>query len=393
MNDLPHQALLPAGFPDILPPEAGHEAAMVERLMAALAAQGYERVKPPLVEFEETLLAGPGAAMAKQTFRVMDPVSQRMMGVRADLTLQIARIAESRLKGAPKPLRVCYAGDVLQVTGDQLRPERQFTQVGAELIDGPAPSADVEVIVMALEALADLGAGPLSIDLKQPQLVPALLRDLPAPEGDDAALRHALDRKDVAAVKTLSGAAGTALAALMAATGPAESAVAALRSLALPAAAAAERDRLLEIVEPVVAALPGVTVTVDPVEHRGFEYHNGVSFTLFARGVRGELGRGGRYATGGRIDGGANGGASGGDGAPATGVTLFMDSVMRSLPPAEPPRRLYVPHGTQSKASCRLRDQGWITIAGLAPIDDPAAEAQRLHCGHVLLDGKPRPVG
>ncbi len=389
MNDLPHQALLPAGFPDILPPEAGHEADIVERLMGALAAHGYQRVKPPLVEFEETLLAGPGAAMAKRTFRVMDPVSQRMMGVRADLTLQIARIAESRLTSAPKPLRVCYAGDVLQVTGDQLRPERQFTQVGAELIDGPAPAADVEVIVMAVEALAEIGAGPLSIDLKQPQLVSALLSDLPEPEGGISALRHALDRKDVEAVKAASGAAGSALTALMAASGPADSAVAALRTLELPRAAAAERDRLLEVVEPVVAAMPDVTVTVDPVEHRGFEYHNGVSFTLFARGVRGELGRGGRYGTGGRT----NGAADGDGGAPATGVTLFMDTVMRSLPPAETPRRLYIPHGANSKLSCGLRDQGWITVAGLGAVDDPVAEAQRLQCGHVLIDGKPQPSG
>jgi len=385
MNDLPHKALLPAGFPDILPPEAGHEAAIVERLMAALAVRGYERVKPPLVEFEDTLLAGPGAAMAKQTFRLMDPVSQRMMGVRADLTLQIARIAESRLRNAAKPLRICYAGDVLRVSGGQLRPERQFTQVGAELIDGPAPSADVEVIVMAVEALAEMGAGPLSIDLKQPQLVSVLLDDMPGAEGGDTALRRALDRKDAATVRANGGDAGDALAALMAATGPAETAVAALKSLKLPKAAAAERDRLLQVVEPVVAALPDLTVTVDPVEHRGFEYHNGVSFTLFARGVRGELGRGGRYATGGRTDGGA--------GAPATGVTLFMDSVMRSLPAADPPRRLYVPHGAAAETPDRLRTQGWITVAGLEPTDDPAAEARRLACGHVLVDGKPRPAG
>ena len=380
MNDLPHRALLPAGFPDMLPPEAGHEAAVVERLMAALAARGYERVKPPLVEFEDTLLAGPGAAMANQTFRVMDPVSQRMMGVRADLTLQIARIAESRLQAAAKPLRVCYAGDVLRVTGGQLRPERQFTQVGAELIDGPAPAADVEIIVMAVEALAELGAGPLSIDLKQPQLVPALLGALSVKDDDAATLRRALDRKDLAAVKGVGGKAAAALEALMAATGPAELAVAALRPIPMPKPAAAERDRLLDVAGPVLAALADVTVTVDPVEHRGFEYHNGVSFTLFARGVRGELGRGGRYATGGR--------SNGGGGAPATGMTLFMDSVLRSLPPAEPPPRVFVPHGADPEAARALREQGWITVAGLAPCDDQEAEARRLHCGHVLVDGK-----
>ena len=381
MNDLPHRALLPAGFPDMLPPEAGHEAAVVERLMAALASRGYERIKPPLVEFEDTLLAGPGAAMANQTFRVMDPVSQRMMGVRADLTLQIARIAESRLQAAPKPLRVCYAGDVLRVTGGQLRPERQFTQVGAELIDGPAPSADVEIIVMAVEALAELGAGPLSIDLKQPQLVPTLLADLKVSDDDAATLRRALDRKDLAAVKAVGGKAAGALEALMAATGPADSAVAALRALSLPKSAAAERDRLLAVVDPVLAALGDVTVTVDPVEHRGFEYHNGVSFTLFARGVRGELGRGGRYATGGRTNGG--------EGAPATGMTLFMDSVLRSLPAADPPRRVFVPEDAGADAAARLRREGWITVAGLGPCDDPKAEARRLNCGHALVDGEP----
>ena len=82
--------------------------------MAALAAQGYERVKPPLVEFEDRLLAGSGASMAPHTFRLMDPVSQRMMGVRADMTLQVARVAATRLKTLPRPLRLSYAGQVLR---------------------------------------------------------------------------------------------------------------------------------------------------------------------------------------------------------------------------------------------------------------------------------------
>ena len=118
MNDeFAKRALLPAGLRDVLPPDAGFEAGVVEHLLGSLAGHGYERVKPPLVEFEESLLAGAGAAMAGATFRLMDPASQRMMGVRADITPQIARIAATRLAGAPRPLRLSYAGEVLCLVG------------------------------------------------------------------------------------------------------------------------------------------------------------------------------------------------------------------------------------------------------------------------------------
>ena len=95
MTDFASRALLPAGFADLLPPEAGFEAATVERLMAAFAAQGYARVKPPLVEFEDSLLGGSGAAMARHSFRLMDPVSQRMLALRPDMTLRHVSSARS----------------------------------------------------------------------------------------------------------------------------------------------------------------------------------------------------------------------------------------------------------------------------------------------------------
>src|SRR5690606_35936945 len=104
-----------------------------------------ERVKPPLIEFEDGLLSGPGAAVAADTFRLMDPVSQRMMAIRADMTLQVARIAATRLRNQPRPLRLSYAGQVLRVAGTQLRPERQFGQAGVELIGAACPAADAEV--------------------------------------------------------------------------------------------------------------------------------------------------------------------------------------------------------------------------------------------------------
>ena len=105
MEDVSNPGLLPAGLSDLLPPDAGFEASVTERLIDACQAQGYQRVKPPLMEFEDSLLSGTGAAMDRQVFRLMDPVSQRMMGLRADITPQIARIAESRLKSSPRPLR------------------------------------------------------------------------------------------------------------------------------------------------------------------------------------------------------------------------------------------------------------------------------------------------
>ena len=152
MNEALHPALLPLGLSDLLPPEAAVEARVVSAMMAVLESHGYERVKPPLMEFEENLLSGAGAAMAKETFRLMDPISQRMIGLRADMTTQVARIASTRLADAPRPLRLCYAGQVLRVKGSQLRPERQVGQVGAELIGTDSVTADLEVVALAGEA-------------------------------------------------------------------------------------------------------------------------------------------------------------------------------------------------------------------------------------------------
>lgn len=379
------RALLPAGFHDVLPPDAAREAAAVERLVRFLGRHGYDRVKPPLVEFEDSLLSGAGAATAGETFRLMDPVSHRMLAVRADMTGQIARIARDRLVNAPRPLRLAYAGQILRVTGSQLRPERQFTQVGAELIGAAAPDADAEVAVMAAEALADLGVSGLCLDLNAPTLVSAVLAALPPEPGAAKGLRRALDRKDSARVRALGGTAAPVLDALLAASGPAESALRDGRAIALPDAAAADRDRLLTVVALVRAALPDLTVTVDFVEHRGFEYHTGIGFTLFARNVRGELGRGGRY-----IAGAENGDAD--EGEPATGVTLFMDSVLRAAPTDAPSPRLFLPHGTDRATAARLRAEGWTTLAGLEPAADAAAEARRLGCSHWWQDGAAAPV-
>lgn len=385
MTEIGDQALLPAGFQDVLPPQAAQEAAVIERLIACFAGRGYERVKPPLLEFEETILAGAGAAVAQQTFRLMDPVSQRMMGLRADMTPQVARIAATRLRKAPRPLRLCYGGQVLRIKGGQLRPERQFAQVGAELIGAASARADAEAVVLAAEALAAIGIGGLSVDLNLPPLVDALAADLDIGGARLAALRQALDRKDAAAVSEIAGDSAAQFQALLRAAGPAAAAMAALGAMALTGAAAEEVARLIRVIESIQAGAPDLTLTIDPAEHRGFEYQTGISFILFARGVRGELGRGGRYAT----DPPTRNGALDDSLEPesATGFTLFMDSVQRALPEPLPPRRLYLPPDCPAARGNELRAEGWITLAGLEAAADSAAEARRMGCSHALIDG------
>ncbi|OWJ59861.1 ATP phosphoribosyltransferase regulatory subunit [Inquilinus limosus] len=376
MTDVLNTALLPEGFYDVLPPDAAQEAAVIERMMAVLGGHGFDRVKPPLVEFEDTLLSGVGASMARHTFRLMDPMGSRMLGLRADMTVQVARIARSRLAAAPRPLRLAYAGEVLQVRGTQLRPERQFAQVGAELIGGAQPAADAEAALLAVEALQAVGVDRLALDLTEPTLVPALLGALGVDGEAGTALRHALDRKDAAAVAQLGGAAAAALGGLLAVSGPADAALAALSGIELPAVTRPILDRLAEVVRLIRASAPDLMVTVDFVEHRGFEYHTGVAFTLFARGARGEVGRGGRYR------------ADGAEGEEATGFTLFMDTVLRAATPPRAPRRVFLPRGTAPAEGAALRAQGHVTIAGLEPGADPLVEARRLGCGWVLRDGR-----
>jgi ATP phosphoribosyltransferase regulatory subunit len=378
-DDVPnHRALLPAGLRDLLPPDAETEAASVEALMEVFAAHGYQRVKPPLLEFEDSLLAGSGAAVAEQTFRLMDPESQRMMGLRADTTPQVARIATTRLAQSPRPLRLSYAGQCLRVRGSQLAPDRQIAQAGIELIGCDNPGADAEIVLVGAEALASVGQKRISFDLTLPTLVPVLLDDAGFAGTTRAALARALDRKDAASVARHGGSLAPTLTNLLLAAGPADRALPALEAASLPRAGRELAGRLAAAVAAIRARAPTLRLTVDPVEFRGFHYETGVSVTIYAPGRHEELGRGGRYVCG--------------EAEPATGLTLFPDAVLRAAPPREARQRLYVPLGADQDEAARMRHLGYATIAALVPEDDPVAEARRLSCSHILRNGSAVPL-
>ena len=369
------KALLPAGLEDLLPPEADQEDAMVRLLSDNFTSYGYQRVKPPLLEFEDSLLDGIGEAVAGQTFRLMDPISQRMMGLRADITPQVARLAATRLQDAPRPLRLMYVGEVFRVKGEQLRTNRAISTIGVELIGAArAAKADAEVILLAAESVIALGVDSLSVDINVPPLARMICDHFDVSVKTSEELLNALNRKDANTIEKVSGQAAVFLLGLLDAAGPANVSLTKLEQLELPGESGLLGKRLKEVVGLILEEAPNLNVTVDPADSRGFEYHTGISFALFARNSRVELGIGGRYLTAGDE--------------PATGFTLSTDIVMEvaALPPLA--NRLYVPFGTVLKTRKQLQGSGWVTVNGLIPEKDLLAEGVRMQCSHIWLENK-----
>jgi ATP phosphoribosyltransferase regulatory subunit len=374
MSENSTKTLLPEGLRDVLPPDAAFETDVVDRLLRTFAANGYDLVRPPLIEFEDSLLSGVGAGMGERIFRMLDPASHRTLGVRNDITTQVARIAATRLASAPRPLRLTYAGPVLRVKGTQLEPERQFTQAGIEFIGAHNGAADTEVIVVTAEALRSLGVQRLSVDLALPTLVPAILAEANLSAEAMARTRAALDHKDVAEIAVHAGSAASMLAKLVDASGPVDRALSLFASLNLPAAARAAWSGLETVARALRLAIPDVAITVDAVENRGFEYHTGITFSLFAADSQREIGRGGRYALP--------------TGEQATGVTLLVDALLPVVPRSPKAKTLLVPFGTSRAEVTSWQSKGWRVVADLGAAKADVTEAKRLNCTHILTGGQ-----
>jgi ATP phosphoribosyltransferase regulatory subunit len=257
--------LLPEGLEDRLPGEAAAGQRLLRAMLDAMDAHGYDRVVPPLIEFERSLAARMSGIRTRRMFRFVDPASLRTLALRSDITPQVGRIAETQLADAPRPLRLCYAGPVVTIRGDGLDPTRERLQVGAELIGTDSFAAAGEIAALAIEALAAAGAQGLSIDLTLPDLVDTLAAEA-MPLGPDraGAVRRALDAKDAGALAATGGA---AYAPLLYAAGPFERAIEALAEFDRAGVLAKRIAGLREI-----AAAMGATarVSLDPCERQGF---------------------------------------------------------------------------------------------------------------------------
>lgn len=373
--------LLPESISDVLPSEARRIEELRRRLLDLYRSYGYELVMPPMIEYLESLLTGSGRDLDLTTFKLIDQLSGRTMGLRADITPQVARI-DAHLLDRRGVVRLCYAGSVLHARPAGPSGTREPLHVGAELYGHAGPEADLEVVELLLRSLRCAGVPRVRIDLGHVGIVRTLIAQLPGLDGeeifpllqskDSPGLAQRLDglpdspaRRALRALPGLFGDVGDVL----------RRARAVLPGLPAITDALAQLERLAGAQQLAGGDGLQVEIALDLADARGYRYHNGVIFAAYVDGLPNAVGRGGRYD---------NVGAAFGRARPATGFSLELRELAALAPEQAPSAAIRAPWGDEAglaEAVRALRAAGEIVVQVLPGHEH---EQQEFECDREL---------
>ncbi len=362
--------VLPEYIEDILPAAALRIEGLRRALLDLFAVHGYQLVQPPLLEYVDSLLTGTGHDLDLRTFKLVDQLSGRMLGVRADIAPQVARI-DAHLMNRKGVNRLCYAGSVLHTLPAGLNRTREPLQIGAEIYGHAGVESDLEVQRLMLDALRLSGIGQLQIDIGHVAVFRTLVRRSGIEAEAEAELFRAVQAKDVPTlrllVRGLDRGSRSALELLPELAGGME--VLTRAQLRLPDCA--EIVKALAQLQAIAASLQdaGVQICFDLGELRGYHYHSGVVFAAYATGWSNALALGGRYDEVGKAFGRAR---------PATGFSMDLREVAAAgagAPPRAAVLAPYLPHDAALQRRIgTLRQSGEIVVVNLPGHDKARAE-------------------
>jgi len=376
--------LLPEGVDEVLPPQAWNLENLRRDLLSLYRSWGYELVIPPFIEFLDSLLTGAGSDLDLKTFKLTDQITGRLMGVRADMTPQAARMDAHQLR-RDVPTRLCYLGTVLHTRSDGFASSRNPLQIGAELFGHAGAESDVEVLCLMIETLKRTGVNDLYLDLGHVGIYRGLARQAGLDEAGEQALFDALQRKAMPEIDTLlkdlevqEPAAGM-LASLAELNG--DDAIERAKTV-LAEADQEVQDALTyleQVAKMVQQRLPNVPLHFDLGELRCYHYQTGVVFAAFVPGRGQEIARGGRYDAIGKMFGRSR---------PATGFSADLKALLQlggwATQQADEEERIYAPWSndpTLLKEIENLRVQGKSVVCALPGQTGGAAE---MGCNKIL---------
>lgn len=347
--------LLPENLADALPQEAAQIDCLRREILNLFRLRGFELVMPPLIEYMESLLTGVGQDLDLRTFKLADQLSGRTLGVRADMTPQVARI-DAHLLNRKGVTRLCYCGSVLHTLPSSLASSREPIQIGAELYGHAGVEADLEILRLIAVTLEAIGLKAYRVDLGHVGLFSALAEAAGLSEDDEETLFALLQSKDVPALEefcnTVPAPYGAALLALPSLYGGEDVLERARKILPpLPQITAA-----LDTLAWLLQAVPELPLSVDLSDLRGYHYHSGVVFAAYGPGYPAAVALGGRYDGAGR---------SFGRDRPATGFSMDLRELARLVPRTEPRGGILAPAQVDGRLAIRvaaLREQGEIVV-------------------------------
>jgi ATP phosphoribosyltransferase regulatory subunit len=368
--------LLPENIADVLPSEARKIEELRRLMLDNFRLYGYELVMPPLLEYLESLLTGAGNDTDLRTFKLVDQMSGRMLGLRADMTIQVARI-DAQLLNRASVTRLCYAGSVLHTRPSGLHATREPLQIGAEIYGHAGLEADAEIQELALASLAMAGFADVRLDLTHVGVLRAILEQDDAANADQIALAALLRAKDSSGLADLSAAYAPATrAALQALPGLyGDIDVLAKARAVLPPLPGIARA-LAELAALAASALGRAEVAIDLADLRGYQYESGAMFALYVPGLPNAVARGGRYDHVGKAFGRAR---------PATGFSLDLRELARLLPMAERKHSIRAPWGNAPELKekiAALRHAGEVVIQSMPGHND---EQDEFECDRALV--------
>jgi ATP phosphoribosyltransferase regulatory subunit len=368
--------LLPENIADVLPSEARKIEDLRRLMLDNFRLYGYELVMPPMLEYVESLLAGAGEDTDLRTFKLVDQLSGRLLGLRADMTTQVARI-DAHLLNRDSVTRLCYAGSVLHTRPSGLHATREPLQIGCEMYGHAGLEADAEIQELALASLALAGFDQVRLDLSHVGVLRAILAEDPAARRDEAQLQSLLRSKDVPGLEEITAqyapATRAALLALPHLYGDVDVLARAREELpALPGITKA----LAELAALAGSAIGRAQVAIDLADLRGYQYESGAMFALYVTGLPNAVARGGRYDQVGEAFGRAR---------PATGFSLDLRELARLLPTAERKHSIRAPWGNAPELRekiAELRKAGEVVIQSMPGHENVQDEFE---CDRVLV--------
>ncbi|MFM2440305.1 MAG: hypothetical protein RLZZ349_32 [Pseudomonadota bacterium] len=368
--------LLPEYIEDVLPAEAARIECLRRTLLDLFRVYGYQYVIPPMLEYMESLITGVGHDLDLATFKVVDQLTGRLMGVRADMTPQVARI-DAHLLNHQGITRLCYAGSVLRTKPDGLALTREPVQLGAELYGHAGVASDIEIQRLLIKALQAVGISQLHIDFSHVNIFGSLIEASAIPAQLEQDLYVALQSKDQSSLTVLSQHLDkTTREALLRLTELNGDKTILLKAAKLLPAIPAIQEALASLTQ-VSNALNDLDVTVsfDLSELRGYHYHSGIVFATYAQGYKGPLALGGRYDEVGQAFGRAR---------PATGFSLDLRGLVTAMSPAKSAMAIFAPENDDQTLSVKidsLRAEGHIVIQELAGFE---SNLEELNCDRKL---------